>query len=929
MFVLSCSSKLIMAFFRLTIFFFCFLFSVSNNAQKINFKNYSIINGLPQSDVVDAVQDAVGYIWFATQGGGVARFDGNDFEVFSQKNGLISNFTNSLFIKNDSLFIGTNNGLSIKVKNKFINYKTPKINKLIWLDKKLYLATNQGIYLLNKDYVAPIKISLKIDLSNILDIQYKNSLYWIKTSKETWKTSTLNSKATIKTSTLKESDVIFNSQKSNINNLEIDDSIKSITHKILVDRQQNTWLLTEGNGIYKSVSSNFKHFTEIDNVAIKEITAIHQKNKSIWFADTNRNLFTIDSVGIRFVRKNSFKATSITSDVSNNLWFGSENKGVYIFRKQNDSLKIADFTIERLYSKNGLPNDNIQNVLIQNDTIWMVTQKSGILKLTYDFQQNFVKKITLFNKSNGLKNHFITTSLLHGNKIWYGTINGDLGFISNNAVTHYSRIFNKNTTISSLYFSINQLFIGTLGNGIWKTTLSDLSSPKQIDNAFLSSRNSYQLLFDTKNQLWIGSEKGVDKIEFIKNTISKSTFYNANDGFTGIETTKNTALEDEDGNIWFGTKNGITKYTSSENQKELLKPTIHFENIEVAYQTVDSIQKQFKNAILQLIPAQNNISFSFKTIDINQPKRIEYQWKLNENVSPWTSSNSINFANQTSGSYTFSVKSRNASKIESEPKIFHFFIDKPLYQKTWFTASVIGFVVFILFILITFYFRRKQHENQQKIEKLTLENHLITLEQKALQLQMNPHFIFNVLNGIKAFGNSGNTKELNTTISQFATLLRSLLHNSRKEEISLSEEIDTLENYLSLEQKMNEIFEYQITTETEDIATEEILIPPMLIQPFVENSIKHGFKNGNGKLSIKFHTKNNHLICSIVDNGIGFEQSKKEKTTTNHTSIALKVTKERIESLSKNSTLHIKELSENGQITGTKVEFKIPLKTDF
>ncbi|MFT5762543.1 MAG: ligand-binding sensor domain-containing protein, partial [Polaribacter sp.] len=453
MFVLLCSSKLIMAFFKLTIFFFCFLFVGSINAQKVNFKNYSIINGLPQSDVVDAVQDAVGYIWFATQGGGIARFDGNDFEIYSQKNGLLSNFTNSFFINNDSLFIGTNNGLSIKVKNRFINYKTPKINKIIWINRKVYLATTQGIYLLKKDYVTPIKINLKIDLSNILNIQYINSFYWIKTSKGTWKTSTLNSKATINKSTLKESDVIFNSQKSAINHLEIDDSIKSITNKIFIDRKQNTWLLTEGNGIYKSVSSNFKHFNSIDNLIIKEITALHQNNNTIWFTDTNRNLFTVDSLGIRYIRNNRFKATSITSDVSNNLWFGSQKNGVYVFRKQNDSLKTADFTIERLYSKNGLPNDNIQNILIQDDTVWVVTQNAGILKLDYNFQQNFVKKINVFNKNNGLKDQSIATSLLHENKIWYGTINGDLGFISNNAVKHYSKIVNKNTTINSLAFS--------------------------------------------------------------------------------------------------------------------------------------------------------------------------------------------------------------------------------------------------------------------------------------------------------------------------------------------------------------------------------------------------------------------------------------------------------------------------------------------
>jgi two-component system, LytTR family, sensor histidine kinase LytS len=277
----------------------------------------------------------------------------------------------------------------------------------------------------------------------------------------------------------------------------------------------------------------------------------------------------------------------------------------------------------------------------------------------------------------------------------------------------------------------------------------------------------------------------------------------------------------------------------------------------------------------------------------------------------------------------FSIKSRNAAKIESSSKEFHFMIGKPLHKKTWFILSVFGGIIFIISITIIFYYQRKQKENKAKIEKLTLENHLILLEQKALQLQMNPHFIFNVLNGIKALGNSGNSTELNKTVSQFATLLRSILQNSRKEEISLSEEINTIKNYLELEQRMSSnAFEYVIETATKNTDVDEILIPPMLLQPFVENSIKHGFKGISyvGKIAILFEIKRPFLHCIISDNGIGFNHS---KSAENHDSIALKVTKERIGSLSKYSTLDISEIKENDVVKGTKVEFKIPLKTDY
>ena len=915
-----------MTIHKFTSFLFCFLFVLNTSAQKVDFKNYSTINGLPQSDVVDAVQDSIGYIWFATQGGGVTRFDGMNFEVFNQKNGLLSNFTNSLYIDKDSLFIGTNNGLSIKVKNRFINYNSPKINKIILLDNKIYLATHQGIYQYKKDYVTPIKIDLKIDLSNVIDIQYKNSFYWIKTSNKIWKTTSLNSNALLNNSTENES--VFENQKYTFNHLEIDTSIKAIAHKIFIDKQQNTWVLTKGSGIYKSISSNFKHINKVKNLSVKEISATHIRNDSIWFTDTNRNLFLIDKLGTHFIRKNNFRTTSITTDANNNIWFGSERKGIYILRKQQDSLKKTDFKVERLYTNNGLPNNNIQNIIIQNNIIWVVTLDAGILKLNYDFDGNFVKNISRFNKNNGIKNLSIITSLLYKERIWYATTNGDLGYIYNDKVTHFTSIIHKNTPISNLAFINNTLFIGTLGDGIWKTTTTNLPNSEQLNTSFLTSKNINQLFIDSKKNVWIGSEKGLDKLEVVNNKISKSTHYNANDGFIGVETSKSLIIENSIGNLWFGTKNGITSFTPAQNQQIKIKPTIHFENIEIDYQSIDSIQKQTKNSVIQLSPTQNNISFNFKTIDINQPKRIEYQWILNENQSNWTTKNSINFANL-NGNFIFSVKSRNASKIESEPISFHFFIDKPIYKKVWFIVSVIVLLSILLFSMLYLYFKRKQKENKQKIEKLTLENHLNTLEQKALQLQMNPHFIFNVLNGIKAYGNTGNTQELNKTISQFATLLRSLLHNSRKEEISLFEEIEALKNYLNLEQRIHSNFEFEIADEIENISIEEILIPPMIIQPFVENSIKHGFKNRKGKLSIKFKTTQNNLTCTIIDNGIGIEQSKKLNKDTSHSSVALKITKERIENLSKTNRLEIKELIENNKVIGTKVEFQIPLKTDF
>ena len=195
---------------------------------------------------------------------------------------------------------------------------------------------------------------------------------------------------------------------------------------------------------------------------------------------------------------------------------------------------------------------------------------------------------------------------------------------------------------------------------------------------------------------------------------------------------------------------------------------------------------------------------------------------------------------------------------------------------------------------------------------------------------MNPHFIFNVLNGIKAFGNKGEISTMNETISQFSILLRSILQNSRLEEINLTEELKTIENYLALEQKISsKKFTYSLKTVLNNIAIEEILIPPMLVQPFIENSIKHGFQPNkeSNTIEVLFEVKQRFLHCSIKDNGIGFYQSKKEKS--NNHSLAIQITKERVINLSSKHSFMIEEIKENDTVYGTKVWFKIPLKTDY
>ncbi|NVK51519.1 MAG: histidine kinase [Flavobacteriaceae bacterium] len=897
--------------------------------QSKAFKNYSLKDGLPQSNVVDAAQDTFGYLWFATQGGGLAKFDGATFTIFNQNNGLASNYVNALLYKKDSLFIATDNGLTIKSNNNTTHFNTPKINAICKIKDAVFLATNQGVYQFKKNYVTPIQINLKIDLSVISNISYYNAHYWVQTNEELWKINTLVNPTHITKATYQE---IKSLPKNYTYRLQIPNDIKSVTNKIFKDKTGNFWILTSTDGIYKPIENSFTHINTINNQKIRNINAIHALNNMILFSDGNF-IYQKDSTGLKQfnTQKHFFKTTSITSDKGGNLWFGSENNGLFIYRKQQDTSLAKPFTVENLNSANGLPVNAIQQIIIDDKHVWVTSKNNGIIKLDYDFENGIVKKIIRFNKTNGLKDTQITSTQLHRGKIWYTTKKGSIGFIEHNSVTQYATIFRKKTTISSIAFKDDIIYLGTLGNGLWRTKSNDVTKLEKISDSYSSSQNVYQILVDNTS-LWIGSEKGLDKIDIENNQIKKSTHFNANDGFTAVETSR-VSIKDKQGVLWFGTVNGITRFEPKEIKiNKTTKPDIFFEKITVNFQLIDSIPLTKIKNIFQLNPTQNNLSFRFKTIDFNYPERIQYQYEINGKKSNWSTNNTLNLANLKSDLYILKIRSRISHNQVSNTNTFAFFIDKPLLKKTWFLWLISITVFLIILFSISLYISNLKKKSQEKINKLTLEKNLIKLEQKALQLQMNPHFIFNVLNGIKALGNNGKTTELNNTVSKFATLLRSTLQNSRKEEVSLKEEIETLTSYLELEKQLSsKAFEYTIKTDFNELDAEEILIPPMLIQPFIENSIKHGFRtlSNTNLISICFGIKNNFLHCNITDNGIGFVQSQKQKTNATHKSVAIKVTKERIKNLSKFSTIEMKELKENKNILGTKVTFKIPLKTDF
>ena len=998
------------------LFLFFFGISLAVNAQNKQLQSLTLEDGLPQSQVYAITQDSNGYLWLGTQGGGLARFDGKNFSVYNETNGLSSNYINAIQSKNDTIYIGSKRGVSIKIKQQFLNISTPEINTIYAFEDQMILLTAKGVYTVSNNLIVEkLNLHQEIDNVKINDFIHFDNNFWIATQDGLWKLegqlpapkqikklengdfkSIIGFESKIIASTFDDGTIVFESRdfedqilireplRINSTTLIKDQiwmatqndgvsvidtkswsevltlntsnglSVPHVKHSFK-DKNSNIWIATSGGGLYKYFQNSFKHYNTETGLNGNRVYAVHHSNKAIWVSNSEAGLIRIDNYGIHDVEIpkafSEVKIKAITSDKSGNIWAGSDGRGLLFRGEVYRDSTVVDTVLKTtvafpktikiskvLSTDNGFPFDWIRKIEVADKAIYAATYSSGIVKFNYDPKIDSLQVYKTFSKVDGIGDLYIKDMVMdHKNRLWYATKSGHLGFIHNDEVTHLGAVLKQNAPINSLVFKNETLYLGTAGKGVWWSNDDDFSDFKRLEGLKKgTSDNIYQLVFDDQEYLWIGTERGVDKLELDKDNIIKDAFFfGRNDGFLGIETCLNAVDKDNNGHLWFGALYGLTEYQPTDIALESGKPKIFLEDVTVDFQSLDSINLSTwinSDKILKLKPEQRQMSFSFKTVDLDHPNGVEYRYKLNDNEwSPWSKNNNQDLPELNFGSHDFYAQSRNYRWKESDPLQFSFFIERPLHKKLWFQGLLIGFLILVLTFLIRQYIKRLKRKNSEDKKRLELENHLLTLEQKALRLQMNPHFIFNVLNGIKAMAPTKPDK-MNETVNSFATLLRETLINSRKDTISLDQEIKTLRHYIEVERLMAEKpFEYYIDINT-DVDVEEILIPPMLIQPFVENAIRHGILKGPraGELSIEFTNTNDVLQVTITDNGVGIFSSQQQKPKTDHQSMALTVTRERLESISGKNALEMTEIKlEDGSIGGTTIVFKIPLETDY
>lgn len=977
-----------MRFWLLLVILLSFSFPIYS--QDLSISNYSVSEGLPQSQVFDVEQGQNGLLWVATRGGGIASFDGLKFNQFNKSDGLVHDFVNTVFCDSRGLiWVGTSNGLSLYngirfrtieiLKNKNLNISSVVEGRA----NEIYIGSNQGVfkrlnkkvYSINRDLGLPNTsvISMHFDSLNFLWIAHRKGLTRYKSGKSKqykhpffkkampqcvfedknrniWvgtygkgickvKGSTLHFveqtnglivkdiveyERVMLLSTLKNGIVVYNKSTGAVRPFISNHILPTLNCRSLkMDSWGNIWLGTSGGGLVKLFQKKIENIHKEFNVKGSYVYAVTPSvDSGMWFTTNALKLYKIKGNDIEEYGLNRniypLKIKRVYQDKNANLWLGTEGKGVWMW---NDE-KMKRFSAGSFLSSNYVTD--------------IISDKQGRTWVATTHGVSCFKGTQLDKKYNYYAKRITAIWCDRSNRIWCGTRNNGVFCLEEPTLSFNVKNGLSDNAVRDITENKNgELIVATANGGVNYISIYNekqkIKSFKHLKGHYFN--NIYSIGCSASNELWLGTAGGVYKIThpFSKKVVVKH--FGKSEGFSGVETTKGAVAKDLQGNWWWGTINGLMKVKTEASFVQLSKPRLALRKVSLFYNDIQetayeaSILNWYEPNNLKLEFEDNHIGFDLLGVDLNKPSGMMYKWRLdggNGRWSPYLKTPNIYLSNLSPGKYIFQAKAINKDGVESDQINFYFTVIAPFYYKVWFWISVVLVLVLVVLWRVKVRINKIKKEAEELNKKLLLEKEVLELEQKSLRLQMNPHFIFNALNAIQNLIRKQENKMARYSLSKFSKLMRDVLDASQEDIISISQEIQMLNDYLNLEKITRaDSFDYKVEW-TDNLDVEEEGIPPMILQPFIENAIIHGLgnKEGKGFVKVYINTQDEFLILTVEDNGVGFSKAKSIKAQTNieHKSVALSIIQERLNALGSTGGFEMEELQdENKKVIGTRV----------
>jgi LytS/YehU family sensor histidine kinase len=384
----------------------------------------------------------------------------------------------------------------------------------------------------------------------------------------------------------------------------------------------------------------------------------------------------------------------------------------------------------------------------------------------------------------------------------------------------------------------------------------------------------------------------------------------------------NTActLAEQDGTLLFGGVGGITKFDPSLLKENGFSPAPQLTALQV-----NGVARSAEKALC-LHHQENFITIQFAVNNFSNSHKNRFGYRLQGLNDNWvqTGNNTASYSGLPPGDYKFQLRSANSDgKWSPDMVTLHIRIYPPWWQSWWFRTGALLVIGGIVFMVVRKRIAGIRYE-------AVLQRKIAETEMMALRAQMNPHFIFNCINSIDALIHSNDKYAATIYLNKFAMLLRNILDSSRQNTVTLTKDLETLQLYIDLEQlRYENKFTAAINTD-ELLLQEDYKVPPLIVQPYVENAILHGLKNrpdNNGQLTITVSRNQEYIQYLIEDNGVGREALKNGFRQQNP-SYGMQMSSDRVRFFNNetHASVVVTDLQQNGQAAGTKIQVLLKIQ---